>query len=144
MTHTKRLHGATRPVSLIDIQAHDEVGAMSELQGTVRAPRLDLSPIKRLLGLIEERCLPVAVWLFGSRARGTADPESDWDLLVVLPDSVPFEKQDDEVDAIQLRSLSRVDADIVTCSESDFKSATKIPNTLAYEVARTGFPVYEH
>ena len=99
-----------------------------------QTPRLDLSPIKR----------PAAVWLFGSRAKGTADPESDWDLLVILPDSVPFEKQDDVVDAVRLRSLSQVNADILTCSESDFKSATSIPNTLAYEVARTGIPLYEH
>ena len=109
-----------------------------------KAPRLDLSPIERLLSLIKERCRPIAIWLFGSRAKGTADPESDWDLLVILPDSVPFEKQDDVVDAIQLRSLSQVNADILSCGESDFHSATSIPNTLAYEIARTGFPVYEH
>ncbi len=107
-------------------------------------PSLDLSPIKRLLALIEERCRPVAVWLFGSRAKGTAGPESDWDLLVVLPDSVPFEQQDEVIDAIGLRSLSQVDADILSCGESDFRTATDIPNTLAYEIARTGFPVHEY
>ncbi len=107
-------------------------------------PRPDLSPIKRLLALIEERCRPVAVWLFGSRAKGTAGPESDWDLLVVLPDMVPFEQQDKLVDAIQLRSLSQVNADILSCSETDFEDATKIPNTLAYEIARTGFPIHEY
>jgi predicted nucleotidyltransferase len=93
--------------------------------------------------LIEERCRPVAVWLFGSRAKGTSGPESDWDLLVVLPDSVPFEQQDKVVDAIQLRSLAQVDADILSCGETDFKTAKHIPNTLAYEIARTGFPVHE-
>ncbi len=117
---------------------------MPEPVDKARKPRLDLSPIKRLLALIEERCRPVAVWLFGSRAKGTAGPESDWDLLVILPDSVPFERQDDVVDAIQLRSLSQINADILACSESDFRSATNIPNTLAYEIARTGFPVHEH
>ncbi len=105
---------------------------------------LNENEVKHLLDLIKVRCRPVAVWLFGSRAKGTAEPESDWDLLVILPDSVPFEKQDDVVDAIKLRSLSQVNADILACSESDFRSATKIPNTLAYEIARTGFPVYEH
>jgi predicted nucleotidyltransferase len=108
------------------------------------ASRLDLSPIQRLLALIEERCRPVAVWLFGSRAKGTSGPESDWDLLVVLPDSVPFEQQDEVVEAIQLRSLSQVNADILSCGESDFKTAKRIPNTLAYEIARTGFPVHEY
>jgi len=115
---------------------------MADLPEESRAPRLDLSPIERLIGLIEERCRPAAIWLFGSRAKGTAGPESDWDLLVVLPDSVPFEQQDELVDAIQLRGLSRVNADILSCGESDFRAATNIPNTLAYEIARTGFPVY--
>ncbi len=110
----------------------------------VEKSRIDLTPIKRLLTLIEEHCRPVAVWLFGSRAKGTAGPESDWDLLVVLPDSVPFEQQDKVVDAIQLRGISQVDADILSCGESDFAAATGIPNTLAYEVARTGFPVLEY
>ncbi len=117
---------------------------MAKRLDNVERPRLDLSPIKRLLALIEERCRPVAVWLFGSRAKGTADPESDWDLLVVLPDSVSFEEQDDIVDAIDLRSLSQVNADILSCGESDFKAAADIPNTLAYEIARTGFPIHEY
>ena len=105
--------------------------------------RPDLSPIRRLIALIEERCRPAAVWLFGSQAKGIASPESDWDLLVILPDSVPFEQQDKIVDAIQLRGLSQVNADILSCGESDFKAARNIPNTLAYEIARTGYPVYE-
>ena len=109
-----------------------------------QSPAIDLSPIGPLLALIEERCRPVAIWLFGSRARGTARPESDWDLLVVLPDSVPFLEQDSLVDPIQLRTLAQVDADILSCGESDFKTAQDIPNTLAYEIARTGYPVHEH
>ncbi len=32
---------------------------------------------------------PQRIYLFGSRARGTAGPESDYDLLVVVPDDVP-------------------------------------------------------
>ena len=115
----------------------------AEAGDRVSLETLDLSPIKRLIALIEERCRPVAVWLFGSQAKGTAGPESDWDLLVILPDSVPFEQQDEVVDAIRLRELSQINADILSCGESDFEDATNIPNTLAYEIARTGLPVYE-
>jgi predicted nucleotidyltransferase len=32
---------------------------------------------------------PRMIWLFGSRARGDARPDSDFDLLVVLPDGRP-------------------------------------------------------
>lgn len=31
---------------------------------------------------------PLAIWLFGSRARANARPESDFDILVVLPDGL--------------------------------------------------------
>ena len=34
---------------------------------------------------IVEAAHPAAIWLFGSRARGTQRPDSDVDLLVVLP-----------------------------------------------------------
>ena len=32
---------------------------------------IDLGPIKSLIALILERCKPVSVWLWGSRAKGT-------------------------------------------------------------------------
>lgn len=35
---------------------------------------------------IVERVDPVAIYLFGSRARGDADAESDYDLMIVVPD----------------------------------------------------------
>ena len=114
-------------------------------QQTVKATRsVDLTPIRTLLDVIVERCKPVSVWLFGSRARGTARADSDWDLLVVLPDEVPFEEHDDVVNPVQLRRLTRVNADVLSCGSTDFVDATSIPNTLAYEIARTGFPVYEN
>lgn len=104
---------------------------------------MDLSPIQALLSLIVERCRPASIWLFGSRAKGNARQDSDWDLLVTLPDSVPFDEHDAVVDAIQLRRISGTHADIVSCGVSEFDDAIAIPNTLAYEIARTGFPVYE-
>jgi predicted nucleotidyltransferase len=111
---------------------------------TERRGGLDISPIQALLALIVERCRPDSIWLFGSRAKGTARNDSDWDLLVTLPDSVPFEQHDVVIDPIHLRKLSGTNADILSCGATEFDAATSIPNTLAYEIARTGFPIYEH
>jgi len=47
-----------------------------------------------LLVRIEEIWHPLEVWLFGSRARGDARPESDWDLVVVVPDGTREELLD--------------------------------------------------
>jgi hypothetical protein len=35
---------------------------------------------------------PRSIWLFGSRARGDARPDSDFDMLVVLPDGLADEE----------------------------------------------------
>jgi predicted nucleotidyltransferase len=32
---------------------------------------------------------PERIYLFGSRARGEAGPDSDYDILVVIPDDAP-------------------------------------------------------
>ncbi len=99
---------------------------------------IDLSPIKSLIALILERCKPVSVWLFGSRARGQAREDSDWDLLVVLPDETSEEDMFDNLPPRQLRRLTKVNADVIYCNDTEFAEATSVPNTLAYEIARSG------
>jgi len=102
---------------------------------------IELSPIKSLIALIREHCNPVSVWLFGSRAKGVAREDSDWDLLVVLPDDTPEEEMFDEFPPSRLRRLTKVNADIVYCNDTEFAEATSVPNTLAYEVARSGLVI---
>jgi uncharacterized protein len=51
-----------------------------------RRQPINISQLRFLLARIEETYRPLQVWLFGSRARGDARPDSDWDLLVVVPD----------------------------------------------------------
>jgi predicted nucleotidyltransferase len=53
----------------------------SRLSVTAEDPTLG-----EILRRVVETYQPVRVYLFGSRARGTAGPESDYDLLVVVPD----------------------------------------------------------
>jgi predicted nucleotidyltransferase len=36
---------------------------------------------------------PVAIYLFGSKARGEAGPDSDYDLMVIVPDDSPPERR---------------------------------------------------
>ncbi len=56
---------------------------------TVEATLSISSPLDTLVARIVDAWSPAQIWLFGSRARGDAQDYSDWDLLVVLPDSYP-------------------------------------------------------
>ena len=101
-------------------------------------PAFDVSPVAGLLRSIVDVWAPDGVWLFGSRARGTAQPESDWDLLVVVPDAIAERGATDPMAAWELRKRAGVRADVVVCAKSDFEDAKSVPNTLAYEAFHFG------
>lgn len=102
---------------------------------------LDLTAARRLLDAIVAHWNPHQVWLVGSRARGTQTPESDWDLLVVVPDGTPQSALTAEI-AWKLRVDGGVAADIVPCSLTDFTEYRDVVNTLSYEAAHHGILVY--
>lgn len=106
------------------------------------ATRIDLSPLRGLLTRIAATWHAEQIWLFGSRARGEASAESDWDLLVVVPDATDDESVD-PVAAWRLARESGVPADIVPCRATDFREDQRTPNTLAYEATARGVLVYE-
>jgi uncharacterized protein len=101
-----------------------------------------VAPIARLLKRLVEAWHPEQIWLFGSRARGEATDQSDWDLLVVLPDNAD-DSALDPLTSWRLRKNAGVYADILPCLASDFRGARTITNTLAYEAATAGILLYE-
>ncbi len=113
-----------------------------ETSATEPGPALDLTPIGELVRRIVAAWRPEQIWLFGSRARGTSGPGSDWDLLVVVPDAIDDEDID-PVSAWRLGKGSGVRADLVPCRASGFREDRETPNTLAYEVTARGRLVYE-
>ena len=85
---------------------------------------------------------PRRIMLFGSRARGQSEPDSDIDLLVILDDDAP-------ADRLTLRSgwESRrgynFPLDVIPVRESVYRRRAKIVGTLAYEAEIDGISVYE-
>ena len=51
--------------------------------------RLEDPTLAEIVRRLVEAYRPDRIYLFGSRARGTAGAESDYDLLVVVPDDAP-------------------------------------------------------
>ena len=106
-----------------------------------RSHSVDIAPILSLIALIRARCNPLSVWLFGSRAKGSPREDSDWDLLVVLPDEVSDEQMFADNTPSRFGRITSINADIIYCNETEFSESTSVPNTLAYEVARTGVEI---
>jgi predicted nucleotidyltransferase len=83
---------------------------------------------------------PVKVILFGSRARGTAQPGSDMDLLVIEREPVSARQE-----AIRLRRLLRdleIPIDIIVVGQSFAERYGDIPGSVLYPALREGTVLY--
>lgn len=94
-----------------------------------------------LLSRILEKMSPEEIWLFGSQAREDARTDSDWDLLVVLPDSAPEEALD-LVQAWRVVSDLRIPADIIPIKKSEFDQDQHRVGTLSHTVFLEGERVH--
>lgn len=96
-----------------------------------------------LLERIADVLHPEQVWLFGSRARGDARGDSDWDLMAILPDDAP--EEDLELRSVwrRLRDLRLRRVEVFTMTRADFETWRHSLGTLAEIVASTGVVVYD-
>ena len=101
---------------------------------------IDLPTIQTAVNLLLAAAPGSKVILFGSYARGEADPRSDLDFLVVEP-TVNNRHQE----MVRLRQVLRplhVPVDVHVVSAPLFEAWRDTPNTIIYEAAREG-RVYE-
>lgn len=80
------------------------------------------------------------VFLFGSRATGHADSDSDWDFLVVEPGKPNRMTEMARLSAILGEAL--IPADVIVMSHDAFEYWQDAPNSLPYAASREGV-VYE-
>lgn len=85
---------------------------------------------------------PIRVILFGSQADGTAGPDSDWDLLVLVDDDAPSGKVMLQA-GFEARRNWHGAADIVPCHLSAFENKRDVVNSLAWIADTHGIVVYE-
>jgi uncharacterized protein len=95
-----------------------------------------------VLERIVEALRPEEVWLFGSRARETHAPDSDWDVMVVLPDSASDELLDLAEVWRRLREVRRHRVEVFPIRRSDFEGARRTLGALAEAVDREGRVLY--
>jgi predicted nucleotidyltransferase len=80
---------------------------------------------------------PERIYLFGSKARGDAGPDSDYDLLLVAPDDAPAERRDSKL-AYEVLWGVRASVDAVVCRSRWFHARTHLKASLPGTVLREG------
>jgi predicted nucleotidyltransferase len=80
---------------------------------------------------------PLEVYLFGSKARGDSGPDSDYDLLVVVPDDAPPERKRSRLAYEVLRGTGLA-ADVLVCTRSYFEPRRSLKASLPGTVLREG------
>ena len=96
--------------------------------------------IQEAVRRIVDETRPLRVVLFGSAARGTAGPESDLDLLVVMPDGM--DRLETAYRAHRcLRGLECA-ADIVVVSESEVAALKDNPSLVIHTALTEGTEVH--
>jgi predicted nucleotidyltransferase len=99
--------------------------------------RILVSIVARLVGIYHPEC----IYLFGSAARGDAHPDSDYDIMIVVPDAMPLVMQDT---GPAYRALWRLGAavDLLVWTRAQFDSRLHLRASLPSTVQREGKLLY--
>ena len=94
-----------------------------------------------LLQTLIERVKPEKVVLFGSYARGTATPQSDLDLLVILESDLRRDRRQEMISrALRPR---RLPVDILAYTPAEVETCMANPTSFVRHILTTGRIVYE-
>lgn len=102
--------------------------------------RSEEAALSFLVGRLRAALRPEAIFLFGSRADGTARPDSDFDLLVVLPDAAAGPP--DHFAAYAPIAGCGIGVDAVPCRLSDYETERGQPGTIAFAAEHQGRLLY--
>ena len=97
--------------------------------------------IEEMVRRIVERFHPDQVILFGSYARGQAGPDSDVDLLVVMPVSGSKRKTAVEIDL--MLAGSGLPKGVIVVTPEELARTKDVIGTIAYPAVREGKVMYE-
>ena len=97
--------------------------------------------LQEVTGRLAAEFQPEAIYLFGSHARGTATPDSDFDLMVILADSSERVIRRDQR---AQRCLGRlpVSVDVLVRTRREVNRVRNVRGSLTEEVLRSGRKLY--
>lgn len=108
------------------------------------APHLTAGEVCSLACIVErlvEAYQPERIYLFGSKARGDHGEDSDFDLMVVVPDEAPEERQRSRLAYERLWGTGTA-ADVLVWTRERFESRTRLRASLPGTILREGRLLY--
>jgi predicted nucleotidyltransferase len=104
------------------------------------ASPMERKEIRQMVRRIVSQFHPEKIILFGSHARGDAGPDSDVDLLIVMPYLGSRREKQVEI-RLALKSI-RIPKDIVVTAPEEFLWRKEVPGTIERPAAREGKVLY--
>ena len=102
---------------------------------------LDDGDLAEIVRRLVEAYEPERVYLFGSKARGDAGADSDYDLMLVVPDDAPPERTRSRL-AYERLWGSPTAADVLVWKKSRFDGRLHLKASLPSTVVREGKLIY--
>jgi len=102
-----------------------------------RTPTASDPAFAEVVRRLVEAYQPLRIYLFGSVARGDAGPNSDYDILVIVPNDAQPERRRSRV-AYQALWGTGVAADVLVLTASQFDSRVHLAASLPATVIREG------
>ena len=97
--------------------------------------------VARMVALIADEFEPERIILFGSRAKGDGRPDSDVDLLVVMPDGT-----DETLTTVAMHAVLHhmpLPKDIIVSTPSAMARRGRVQGNILYEGLREGVVLHE-
>ncbi len=103
----------------------------------VPAPAIGDPALAEIVRRLVDAYRPERVYLFGSVARGDAGPDSDYDILLVVPDTAPPELRRSRT-AYEVLWGTGAAADVLVWTASEFDSRRHVVASLPATIMREG------
>ena len=103
----------------------------------------DYSAVDMVVDAIVEDFSPQMIMIFGSVAKGTANGESDLDLLVVMDSDKPHAVRSAEIQLGLWKRKLLLDEDVIVVTPEEFERKKDDEHSFIYEIVNTGVIAYE-
>ena len=113
----------------------------AERSTVFKTPAVGDPALTEVVRRLVEAYQPERVYLFGSVARGDAGPDSDYDLLLVVPDDALPQRLRSRL-AYQVLRGTGTAADVVVWPKSSFERRSGVVTSLPATVSREGLLLY--